>query len=119
MSTVRACHDPPDCGISSVGRAIPCQGIGREFEPLIPLQSFTTTKENMTESRARYTSEDAVNMVGNRFDLVLIASQRVRELKRGHRSTLVTKAGPIVTALQEIEQGLVGRDYLKRIRKNA
>ena len=26
------------CGISSVGRAIPCQGIGREFEPLIPLQ---------------------------------------------------------------------------------
>jgi DNA-directed RNA polymerase subunit omega len=119
MSAVRACHDPPDCGISSVGRAIPCQGIGREFEPLIPLQSFTTTKENMTESRARYTSEDAVNMVGNRFDLVLIASQRVRELKRGHRSTLVTKAGPILTALQEIEQGLVGRDYLKRIRKNA
>ncbi len=73
----------------------------------------------MTESRARYTSEDAVNMVGNRFDLVLIASQRVRELKRGHRSTLVTKAGPIVTALQEIEAGLVGRDYLKHIRKNA
>ena len=27
------------CGISSVGRAIPCQGIGREFEPLIPLQT--------------------------------------------------------------------------------
>jgi hypothetical protein len=25
------------CGISSVGRAIPCQGIGREFESLIPL----------------------------------------------------------------------------------
>ena len=28
-------------GISSVGRAIPCQGIGREFEPLIPLQQKT------------------------------------------------------------------------------
>jgi ATP-dependent Lon protease len=28
------------CGISSVGRAIPCQGIGREFEPLIPLQTL-------------------------------------------------------------------------------
>jgi hypothetical protein len=25
------------CGSSSVGRAIPCQGIGREFEPLFPL----------------------------------------------------------------------------------
>jgi DNA-directed RNA polymerase subunit omega len=73
----------------------------------------------MTESRARYTSEEAALMVGNRFDLVLIASQRVRELKRGHQPKLVTKAGPTVTALQEIEKGLVGREYLKRIRKNA
>ena len=72
----------------------------------------------MSQSRARYTSEEAANMVGNRFDLVLIASQRVRELKRGHRSTLNTKAGPVVTALMEIEQGLVGREYLKRIRKS-
>ena len=76
-------------------------------------------KDDMTESRARYTSEEAALAVGNRFDLVLIAAQRVRELKRGHRSTLVTKAGPTVTALMEIEQGLVGREYLKRIRKNA
>ena len=73
----------------------------------------------MTESRARYTSEEAALMVGSRFDLVLIASQRVRELKRGHQPKIVTKAGPVVTALQEIEKGLVGRDYLKRIRKNA
>jgi DNA-directed RNA polymerase subunit omega len=72
----------------------------------------------MTESRARYTSEEAVNMVENRFDLVLIAAQRTRELKRGHKSLLNTKAGPVVTALQEIEAGIVGREYLKRIRKN-
>ena len=70
----------------------------------------------MTESRARYTSEEAANAVGNRFDLVLIASARVRELKRGHMPRLSTKAGPTVTALQEIEKGLVGREYLKRIR---
>ena len=68
----------------------------------------------MTESRARYTSEEAVLAVGNRYDLVLIASKRVRELKRGHRAKVVTKAGHTVTALQEIEQGLVGREYLKR-----
>jgi DNA-directed RNA polymerase subunit K/omega len=43
----------------------------------------------------------------------------VRELKRGYRSTLNTKAGPMITALEEIEAGLIGRDYLKRIRKNA
>src|SRR5690606_4791228 len=28
------------CGSSSVGRAIPCQGIGREFETLLPLQNL-------------------------------------------------------------------------------
>jgi DNA-directed RNA polymerase subunit omega len=71
----------------------------------------------MSESRIRYTSEEAVNQVGNRFDLVLIAAARVRELQRGHKPKLVTKAGPIVTALQEVEAGLVGREYLKRIGK--
>jgi DNA-directed RNA polymerase subunit omega len=68
-----------------------------------------------TESRVRYTSEDAVTAVGNRYDLILIASQRTRELMRGHRPKLATNAGRIVTALQEIEKGLVGREYLKRI----
>ena len=28
---------PAQCGNSSAGRAIPCQGIGREFEPRFPL----------------------------------------------------------------------------------
>lgn len=69
----------------------------------------------MSESRVRYTSEEAVTQVGNRFDLVLIAAQRVRELKNGHRPKLTTKAGSTVTALEEIEAGLVGREYLKRI----
>jgi len=72
----------------------------------------------MSESRVRYTSEEAVNQVGNRFDLILIAAQRVRELKRGHQPKLTTKAGHVVTALQEIEAGLVGRDYLKRLRSD-
>ena len=68
-----------------------------------------------TESRVRYTSQTAVDQVGNRYDLILIASQRARELSNGHRPKIDTKAGRVVTALQEIEQGLVGRDYLKRI----
>jgi DNA-directed RNA polymerase subunit omega len=72
----------------------------------------------MTESRARYTSQEAADMIGNRFDLVLIASARVRELKRGHKSKLdkLVKAGPTVIALMEIEKGLVGREYLKQVR---
>lgn len=65
---------------------------------------------------ARITSQKAVEMVENRFDLVLIASQRTRELKRGAMPKVATKNGAIVTALREIEQGYIGRDYLKRIR---
>jgi DNA-directed RNA polymerase subunit omega len=65
---------------------------------------------------ARITSQEAVEAVGNRFDLVLIASQRVRELKNGHAPKVTSKNGAVVTALREIEQGHVGREYLKRVR---
>lgn len=62
-------------------------------------------------------AEEAKNMVGNRYDLVLIASARTRELRRGDKPKFIsaTKHTPVVTALQEIEQGLVGREYLDRL----
>jgi len=66
---------------------------------------------------SRISSEKAVNQVGNRYDLVLIAAQRVRELRKGHRPKLDTKHGPMLTALAEIEEGHVGREYLKRIKR--
>lgn len=53
---------------------------------------------------------------GNRFNLVLVAAMRARELVRGHKKLVNTPNGPIVSALQEIEAGLVTSDYLKRIR---
>ena len=65
---------------------------------------------------ARITSEKAAEAVENRFDLVLIASQRVRELKRGAMPKVTSKNGAVVTALREIEEGFIGRDYLKRIK---
>ena len=61
------------------------------------------------------TSEDAVSMVGNRYDLVLIASNRVRELSRGDLPRVTSKHGPILTALLEIEQGKVGNEYLTKV----
>lgn len=67
---------------------------------------------------ARITSQDAVEMVGNRYDLVLIASARARELRRNHAPKIVSKNGPLVTAIREIEEGKVGREYLEKIRKN-
>lgn len=56
---------------------------------------------------ARYTSEKAAQMFGNnRFNLVLGASQRARELKNGHMQRVEGKdATAVVTALREIEQG--------------
>jgi DNA-directed RNA polymerase subunit omega len=66
---------------------------------------------------ARLTSQAAVEMVGNRFDLVLIASIRARELKRGHMPMVTCNNGFNVTALREIEAGKVGRDYLEKLRK--
>jgi DNA-directed RNA polymerase omega subunit len=77
---------------------------------------FTTKGNSMTtESRARYSSEEAVQMVGNRFDLVLIASARIKELRKGHLPKVKTNNGPGVTALMEIEKGFVGREYLRKV----
>ena len=67
---------------------------------------------------ARVTSQAAVEAVGNRYDLVLIASLRARELKRGHQPLISEKGSNTVTALREIEEGKVGRDYLEKLRKN-
>ena len=58
------------------------------------------------------TSEAAVTAIGNRYQLVLVAARRMRELGRGDMSKIVTRNGHAVTAMLEIEQGHVGIDYL-------
>ena len=65
---------------------------------------------------ARITSELAAAAVGNKYDLVLIASRRVRELKRGWLPRVQCDNDLPVTALREIEAGLIGRDYLLKPR---
>lgn len=61
---------------------------------------------------SRYTSELAVGQVGSRYDLILIAARRARELNRGWAPLVDGDNTPTVTALREIEQGKIGRDYL-------
>lgn len=63
---------------------------------------------------ARITSEKAVEAVGNRYDLVLIASRRARELSNGHAPHINTDDTTVVKAIREIEQGYVGKDYLHK-----
>jgi DNA-directed RNA polymerase subunit omega len=54
--------------------------------------------------------------IGNRFNLVLAATQRARELKRGHRKLTTGSDGPIISALKEIEEKKIGIEILRKIR---
>jgi DNA-directed RNA polymerase omega subunit len=56
------------------------------------------------------------NVGGNRFDLVLIASARAKEISRQHRhAEKREQVNSPVTALLEIQDGKIGREYLKRV----
>ena len=67
---------------------------------------------------AKHVSVDgAVEKIGSRFELVLVASARAREIKRGSTPRVQGDNGAVVTALEEIEQGLVTKEeYLKKLR---
>lgn len=58
---------------------------------------------------ARVTVQDAVEKIGNRFDLVLIAARRARQLQTGNKDPLVPEENDkdTVIALREIEEGLI------------
>ncbi|MDW6091593.1 MULTISPECIES: DNA-directed RNA polymerase subunit omega [Vibrio] len=63
---------------------------------------------------ARVTVQDAVEKVGNRFDLVLIAARRARQMQTGGKDPLVPEENDKATviALREIEDGLITKDVL-------
>ena len=70
----------------------------------------------MKTSRHNVDTDQCVENIGNRFDLVLAAAQRARELKRGHRKLTTGSDGTIITALKEIEEGHVGIELLRKIK---
>lgn len=62
---------------------------------------------------ARITSQKAAAVYGGLFDMVLGASQRAREIRRGATPKVQSDNNAIVTALREIEEGLyTKKDYL-------
>jgi len=63
---------------------------------------------------ARVTVEDAVEKVGNRFDLILVAARRARQLATQGKEALVEAGNdkPTVTALREIEAGLINNEVM-------
>ena len=70
---------------------------------------------------ARVTVEDAVEKVGNRFDLVLIASRRARQIATGGKDPLVDVENdkPTVIALREIEEGLITTEVMDNSDRHA
>lgn len=65
---------------------------------------------------ARVTVEDCLESVDNRFELVMLASKRARQIATGGKEPLVQEESdkPTVIALREIADGLVNADMLRR-----
>jgi DNA-directed RNA polymerase subunit omega len=65
---------------------------------------------------ARVTVEDCLENVANRFELVMVASKRARQMATGGKDPLVEEESdkPTVIALREIADGLVTPDILVR-----
>ncbi|AFP85066.1 DNA-directed RNA polymerase subunit omega [secondary endosymbiont of Ctenarytaina eucalypti] len=63
---------------------------------------------------ARVTVQDAVEKIGNRFDLVLVAARRARQMQVGRKDPLVEAVNDkhTVIALREIEDGLITSQIL-------
>ncbi|MGK7247315.1 DNA-directed RNA polymerase subunit omega [Buttiauxella agrestis] len=63
---------------------------------------------------ARVTVQDAVEKIGNRFDLVLVAARRARQMQTGGKYPLVAEENDKTTviALREIEEGLITNQIL-------
>jgi len=68
---------------------------------------------------ARITVEDCLEHVENRFQLVMIASKRARQIAVEGKHPLVQEDSdkPTVIALREIADGLVTREILDQVRE--
>lgn len=65
---------------------------------------------------ARLTVEDCLENVDNRFDLVLLASKRARQLTMGSASLVDEENDkPTVVALREIAAGLIDMEKVEAI----
>jgi DNA-directed RNA polymerase subunit omega len=65
---------------------------------------------------ARVTVEDCLPAVGNRFDLVLVASRRARQIAMGATPLVAEESDkPTVIALREIAAGFMNLEILDEI----
>jgi len=60
---------------------------------------------------ARITVEDCLDKVPNRFQLVLLAARRAKQLLKGARPLVESDNKEVVSALREIAAGKVAMEY--------
>ena len=96
--------DKPECAGSSPAR-------GTNFN----IGKFM--KHKISSRGPEVDTDKCVENIGNRFDLVLIAAIRSRELARQHKNSgRSDQINAPVTALLEIQNGKIGVDYKKRVK---
>ncbi|WP_147652589.1 DNA-directed RNA polymerase subunit omega [Vulcaniibacterium gelatinicum] len=68
---------------------------------------------------ARITVEDCLEVVDNRFELVMMAAKRARQLAGGVEPRIENEANdkPTVLALREIAARQIDRDYIDAVEK--
>ena len=55
--------------------------------------------------------------IGNRYNLVIVAAHRAKEIKRQHKDSMKREhVHSNITALLEIQTGKIGPEYLKRVK---
>jgi DNA-directed RNA polymerase subunit omega len=65
---------------------------------------------------ARVTVEDCLDNVDNRFELVLVATRRARQLANGKEAILEWENDkPTVMALREIAEGHISKEFMDRV----
>ena len=62
---------------------------------------------------ARITVEDCLQKIPNRFQLIVIAARRAKELLKGARPLVSSENKEVVTALREIAAGKVWSEAAK------
>ncbi len=94
-----------------------CESVTVRVRPGAPINNESKMIIERKSSRHTVDTDKCVtNMDNNRFNLVIAAAQRARELKRGSRKLTSGSDGNIITALKEIEEGLIGPEILKKIK---
>ncbi len=68
---------------------------------------------------ARVTVEDCLDKVKNRFELVHLVVERVKQLRKGAEPLVVCKNKEIVVALREIAAGKVSFENIDELAKEA